>query len=491
MQTIRLTALLALFTICLAGCKSDGCGVCCGSSSGLGEATAACCNAPKTISLFNGKDLAGWYPDVPDADDKPDIAPSFIVRDGMLVSKGRPLGHLLSKKSYKNYRLVVEYRFAAKPGNCGVLVHTDGKRLRALSGMFPASIEVQMQSGQAGDFWCIHENISVPNMAERRKGPPENYGGKKGQSRHIQNLTDGSENPVGQWNTMQIECLEDKVRVWVNGDLVNDGFDATATQGQIALQAEGSEVEFRKLELTPITELTPAEQLPAGKTISLFDGKTLDGWYTDVPDADDNPDIEPSFIVRDGMLVSKGKPLGHILTTARFKDYRLEVQYRFAGKPGNCGVLVHTDGNRPRVLYDMFPASIEVQMQHKQAGDFWCIHENISVPNMAERRKGPPENYGGKKGQSRHIQNLTDDSEKPLGEWNTMTIETLGNKIRVWVNGDLVNDGFDATASKGQIALQAEGAEVEFRKLEMTPITELTAAKDLPVKFDALPTDGD
>lgn len=222
-----------------------------------------------------------------------------------------------------------------------------------------------------------------------------------------------------------------------------------------------------------------AEQ-DADKSFSLFNGKDLTGWYPDVPDADDNPDIKPSFIVRDGKLVSMGRPLGHLISKKSYSDYRLEVQYRFADKPGNCGVLVHTDGERPRVLYDMFPASIEVQMQHKQAGDFWCIHENIAVPNMAERRRGDPSNYGGKQGQSRHIRNLTDDSENDLGEWNTMIIEALDDKIRVWVNGDLVNDGFDATATEGQIALQAEGAEVEFRKLEMTPIEELTEAKDLP-----------
>lgn len=215
-------------------------------------------------------------------------------------------------------------------------------------------------------------------------------------------------------------------------------------------------------------------------SFSLYDGKTLKGWYADVPEADKNPDIEPSFVIREGLLVSKGKPLGHLITKKSYKDYRLEVQYRFPGRPGNCGVLVHTDGARPRVLYKMFPASIEVQLQHKQAGDFWCIHENISVPNMAERRKGPPENYGGKKGQSRHIKNLTDASENKLGQWNTMIIECLGDKVRVWVNNDLVNDGFDATASEGQIALQAEGAEVEFRKLQMTPITKLTEAKNWP-----------
>ena len=215
------------------------------------------------------------------------------------------------------------------------------------------------------------------------------------------------------------------------------------------------------------------------ETISLFNGKDLDGWYADVPEADNNPDIKPSFLVREGKLVSMGVPRGHLISKKSFKDYRLEVEYRFAGEPGNCGVLVHTDGKQPRVLYDMFPASLEVQMQHKMAGDFWCIHQDIKVPNMESRRAGPKDNWGGKKGQSRHILNLTEDSEKPLGEWNSMVIECLGDKIRVWVNGDLVNDGYDCTASEGQISLQAEGAEVEFRKLELTPIKELTEAKPL------------
>ncbi len=247
-STTRLAALLLACAATLAACKATTCETCGG-------------DAAKAISLFDGKSLDGWFVDVPEADGNPEIEPSFIVRDGKLVSKGTPRGHLITHKSYKDYRLVVEYRFAAKPGNCGILVHTDSERLRALYNMFPASLEVQMQNGSAGDFWCIHENISVPNMAERRKGPPENYGGKQGQSRHIRNLTDGSENKPGEWNTMVIEALGDKIRVWVNGDLVNDGFGCTASEGQISLQAEGSEVEVRKMELTPITGLAPAKNL--------------------------------------------------------------------------------------------------------------------------------------------------------------------------------------------------------------------------------------
>lgn len=207
------------------------------------------------------------------------------------------------------------------------------------------------------------------------------------------------------------------------------------------------------------------------KSIDLFNGKDLTGWHVDIPYLDDHPDADSAFIVRDGRLVSLGNPKGHLITDDQYENYRLEVEYRFPGKPGNCGVLVHA--STPRALYRMFPKSIEVQMQHGNAGDFWCIVQDIAVPDM-EQRRGPKDNWGIVEGKGRRISNLTDDSEKPLGQWNTMTIECLGDAVKVWVNGDMVNHGSKCTATKGQIALQAEGSEVEFRKLRLTPINELS-----------------
>ncbi len=205
--------------------------------------------------------------------------------------------------------------------------------------------------------------------------------------------------------------------------------------------------------------------------ISLFNGKDLTGWHVDVPHRDNHPDAKPTFIVRDGMLVSLGNPQGHLITDKEYENFRLEVEYRFAAKPGNCGVLVNA--SEPRALYKMFPKSIEVQMNHTHAGDFWCIVEDITVPDMVKRR-GPKEKWGITEGKARRILNLTDGSEKPVGEWNRLDIECLGDQIKVWVNGDLVNHGTDCTASKGQVALQAEGSEVEFRKLELSKISELS-----------------
>ena len=207
------------------------------------------------------------------------------------------------------------------------------------------------------------------------------------------------------------------------------------------------------------------------KSTSLFNGKDLTGWHVDVPNSDDHPDSPATFIVRNGMLVSLGRPEGHIITDQTYENYRLEVEYRFASKPGNCGVLVHA--STPRALYKMFPKSIEVQMNHQHAGDFWCIVEDITVPDMIKRR-GPQADWGITEGKARRIHNLTDDSEKPVGEWNSMLIECVGDSVKVWVNGDLVNHGTQCTATKGQLALQAEGSEVEFRKLDLTPISKLT-----------------
>ena len=214
-----------------------------------------------------------------------------------------------------------------------------------------------------------------------------------------------------------------------------------------------------------------AEEAPEPAYKDLYNGHDLSGWHIDVPKMDSDTALKSPFLIRDSLLVSMGTPEGHIITDSVFKNYHLDVEYRFAGEPGNCGVLVHA--STPRALYEMFPKSVEVQMMHENAGDFWCIVEDITVPEM-EKRRGPKENWGITEGKERRVINLTDGSEKTLGQWNIMQIECVGDSVKVWVNDALVNLGYGCTAKEGQIALQAEGAEVEFRKVRLTPITKLT-----------------
>ena len=217
-----------------------------------------------------------------------------------------------------------------------------------------------------------------------------------------------------------------------------------------------------------VTPEAGTQTTAAPRTIDLFNGKDLTGWHVDIPKADNDSNLPASFIARDGLLVSQGRPQGHLITDRSFRNYRLVVEYRWPGKPGNCGILVHA--SVPRRLYKMFPQSIECQMHVNNAGDFWCIGEDIKVPDMVKRR-GPEKSWGVDGRKQRRIRNLTDGSEKPLKEWNQMVIECRGRRIDVWVNGDHVNNGYDCTTDRGQIAIQAEGAVCEFRKVALTPLT--------------------
>src|SRR5690348_8515036 len=127
--------------------------------------------------------------------------------------------------------------------------------------------------------------------------------------------------------------------------------------------------------------VVPGCKSPAAESgpISLFNGRDLSGWHADVPQMDSDASAKSPFIIRDGNLVSLGTPGGHLITDNIYKNFKLDVEYRFAGVPGNCGVLVFA--STPRALYKMFPKSIEVQMMHENAGDFWCIVEDIKVPD--------------------------------------------------------------------------------------------------------------
>lgn len=190
--------------------------------------------------------------------------------------------------------------------------------------------------------------------------------------------------------------------------------------------------------------------------VKLFNGKNLEGW-TWVGKTNDKKIDEVWSVTEDGVLVCKGKPNGYIKTNGEYENYVLTLEWRWpkGKKPGNNGVLVHT--TTPKAL-GSWPKSIEVQLYHGNAGDFWVIGTTLQVPNVKDRKKG-----------RRHL-NLTDDSEKPVGEWNKMEITCKGDEITVKVNGDLVNHATKLSQSKGAISLQSEGAEINFRNIVLTPL---------------------
>jgi len=394
---------------------------------------ADACAKGRRVALFDGKTLKGWTVLKCQAE---------VQKGNMLIKGGN--GLVQTEKKYGDFVLEFECK-ALKDDNWDSGIYFRYDKVPA-NRPWPGRYQVNLCKGVEGNVARVQGAVS------------------KGLYK------------AGQWNSFKLTVEGTKLSLEMNG---KPAWKATGLagpkEGFIAVQAEvpnGGQFLFRNIYITTKTSSTEngASSGEDGPR-SLFNGKDLTGWHVDVPLLDKKPDSKPTFIVRDGKLVSLGKPGGHLITDAKYENYRLEVEYRFAAKPGNCGVLVHA--STPRALYKMFPKSIEVQMNHRHAGDFWCIVEDITVPDMVKRR-GPKAKWGTTKGKARRILNLTDDSEKPVGEWNSMVIECVKDAVKVWVNGDLVNHGDKCTATKGQIALQAEGSEVEFRKLLLTPIKKLT-----------------
>jgi hypothetical protein len=182
----------------------------------------------KKIELFNGKDLSNWTFTLKD----PSVDPKtvFTVKDGVINIKGDPFGYMRTTNSYKNYTLHVEWRYPAEASNSGVFVHGQPPDTIWLK-----CVECQLKAGSAGDFVCM----SGTDMKERTD--------KK--SRMVAKQAPSSEKPVGEWNTMEVKCMDNTIEVSVNGVLQNKGTELNVTGGFICLQSEGKTIEFRNVYL--------------------------------------------------------------------------------------------------------------------------------------------------------------------------------------------------------------------------------------------------
>ena len=193
------------------------------------------------IRLFNGKDLSGWTYHLSEPSAKMEDVWSVVQEEGqgIIVCKGRPAGYIRTTDDYTNYVLRLQWRFnpvTKRAGNSGVLLRVVGP-----DKVWPKSVEAQLQSGAAGDFWLIDEaRLNTP--AERVD---------QGTPRH-RLRTKTNEKPIGEWNDYEITVDGERVVLKVNGEVLNEGTGAEVVPGKIALQSEGSEIHFRNIRLTPI-----------------------------------------------------------------------------------------------------------------------------------------------------------------------------------------------------------------------------------------------
>lgn len=194
----------------------------------------ACASAetPTTrIELFNGKDFDGWKLFLPGANADP--AATWNVKEGIVHCTGKPAGYMRTTKTYENYVLHLEWRFPEEGGNSGVLLH-----VQEPDEVWPKSIEAQLMSENAGDFWVIGGTTF------------KEHGGKD--DRRVVKKAASSEKPLGEWNHYKIVCRGDTIRVFVNGVLQNKATQCSVTSGYIGLQSEGVPIEFRNIYLEPL-----------------------------------------------------------------------------------------------------------------------------------------------------------------------------------------------------------------------------------------------
>jgi hypothetical protein len=182
--------------------------------------------------LFNGKDFTGWKFILTNKDADP--TKTWSVKEGVVICTGRPNGYFYTDKSYKNYILRYDWRYARPSGlqddskfggNSGALVH-----IHEPHKVWPQCVEVQ---GMNRDHGLLLGVSGVKLTGAKFDRDAKNKATK----------------PVGEWNTTEIICKADgSIEAKINGTPVSSG-KSPLTDGPIGFQSEGAEIHFRNIML--------------------------------------------------------------------------------------------------------------------------------------------------------------------------------------------------------------------------------------------------
>ena len=258
-----------------------------------GAAAQSAVSPDRVIPLFDGKTLSGFYTWLVDSH-REDPLRVFTVVDQVdgapaIRISGEKWGGLVTREAYRDFRLVVEFRWglitwgqrrnAAR--DSGVLVHAegaDGNTGRDFNGPWMRSVEAQIIEGGVGDIILVagfeadgtrrtpaitaragrdRDGEAVYDPAGEAKvfetGRINWYGrdpdwadtlGFRGKA--------DVESPYGEWTRLEVIAQGDRVTNLVNGKVVAEGVRSTLTSGKIIIQSEGAEIFFRRIELQPV-----------------------------------------------------------------------------------------------------------------------------------------------------------------------------------------------------------------------------------------------
>jgi len=202
----------------------------------------------------------------------------LTLKDGVLHFTGDENGYVCTKNRYKDYHLVVEYRWGERTygerktlaRSSGVFLHGDEPD-GAYQGQFMAGLECQIIEGGTGDFELIpgkrRDGSRIPVSITVETAEHRDYAGqpvwKKGGKRVTLSDQNGYRvswfnhdpqwknvpgyqpkndlaSPGKQWTRLDIFCDGSHVRYYVNGVLANEAFDVAPSSGKISIQCEGA-----------------------------------------------------------------------------------------------------------------------------------------------------------------------------------------------------------------------------------------------------------
>lgn len=235
-------------------------------------------------------------------------------------------------------------------------------------------------------------------------------------------------------------------------------------------------------------------------TIHLFNRKNLDGWYTFIKDRGRDNDPKKVFTVKDGVLHISGEEWGCITTNNEFKNYKLVIEYKWgdktygerSGKARDNGLLFHSQGV-DGAWDGTWMYSIECNVIEGGTGDFIVVGDKsnkylLTTLVAPEKQNGSfifqPDgdpvtvnsgriNWYGRDSEWKDEKGFRgkNDVEKPVGEWNKLECILHGNEIFIYLNGILVNHAIHSKPNEGRIQIQSEGAEIFYRRVDLTPLS--------------------
>ena len=210
----------------------------------------------------------------------------------------------------------------------------------------------------------------------------------------------------------------------------------------------------------------------------LFNGRDLTGWV--------NANCAPeTWSVTNGMIHCTGHPTGALRTARQYENFILEVEWRHLTSGGNSGVFIWgTPIAAPGVP---FLRGIEVQVldhgyaekyeqQNGKKSDWFTTHGDVFPIHGATMKP-----FGRHNGDRSFP---SEERSKRSPEWNHYRIVGSNGVIRLHVNGKEVSGGEQCNYRKGYLALESEGAPVEFRNLRIKELPPSGAALEMTAPVD-------